>query len=219
MVNPFILAADIPSTLLSLFRTPAHIVVNGALPPDMSEAAFVAKLNRQGIPTSCVSFVRADDALAAIDSFNEPQTSAHTLDVFQQRYTSSGIGMLQRAIASNIPNQEASAVRLADAALSAVGETVALDVEMNAVFEGRGIKLERESSEASLDGADFTESVTRAIASARQELDMGFTSRWTWLNLVLKARIDDCGREAAEVIRRLIGDDLGAQVNTFGGLC
>ena len=203
VIDPYISPDETLKYLLPVLRNdllPSIIVVNG--PTVLSVAG---QRDRSAHP------VCADAAISANTAFLD-NSSAAAIDAYQERFKASGIGELQVAIQriSLSLNRQRVALRTAILALQSMDTTLESDIAANEETRQMANELRESAQEAASQPRTGVKSDD--LAQARLRLETLFQSRWSWLSLVARLRIDDCGREVAEIIQELFGRSMEHQV-------
>lgn len=128
--------------------TPLHLVVNGALPPNVTEADLTARIHQQLLdpiqdpdrPQRTVqphiSIVRTDQALYALHALSAGLAVAHSptsrerldaFDVFQRQFLDSNVGLLREGLVGSAAMESNPAFATAELAMSHIGETITAD--------------------------------------------------------------------------------------------
>jgi hypothetical protein len=231
-----------------LFSNPnVHLIVNGPLPPRTDEAELISVINRQlsegrgesenqPLPPFQISFVRADNALHALDALAsglEHTTSNQTLafDIFQTDFLSSHIGPLQSLLlattSQNPSPQLSTARRIVISALSYISETINGDRQATRQATHIVSELRQHALQASrkarhgsvvnrgIDSGIVEGGVEQEMEETKRELTIGFKGRWSWLSLLGKLRVDDVAEEVGAYIQRSFGRHLERQVKSY----
>ena len=204
VLDPYHSPSETLKPLSSILRNdllPSMTVING---PTIASVAGRRDLS------DC--YVCADAAISANTALLDV-SSASSIEAYQEQFNASGIGRLQDAIhrvAAGLGRQTV-ALRTAILALQSMYATLESDSAAN--NETR--QMARELRESAEEAASETKPAVQGddLAQSRQQLESLFQSRWSWLNLISRMRIDDCGREVAEMIQASFGRRLEQEVS------
>jgi hypothetical protein len=226
---------------LILAKGRVQFVVNGPLPPHTVEASLRATLDKQlsqinapglhGAPAYDVQFVRADSALSALDALASALDGAAAnkgaaIAAFQRDFVASNASPLSGALAAALPadHQAATAGATAHLALAYVEGVVAADravlSQARTVVNG----LERAASEGAgkahrlslvargVEGGVVEGSVEQSVAASKADIQHLFSSRFSWLGLLARLRVDDVGAELGAYLSRSFARDMETQL-------
>lgn len=177
-----------------------------------------------------VAFVQADSAILALETLNtgmhSDSLSARTkaIETFQQHYEQSRMGLLRSLIVrsldtkANIQLQTASNIgRLALAHVQTLTEYDRLvnqealqSIDTLRTLANRGAANATHMSVVSkgIEGGIVEGGVQHSLATTRKGIEQLFAGRWSWLNLIGKARADEVGTELKAFIHNQFGRDL-----------
>lgn len=226
---------------LVLAKGNVHFVVNGTLPPHVTEEQLRARLENQiksvvapglhGKAECSVSFVKAETALKALFALDvalagQAGNKGSAFDVFQRDFLASNLGPLQSQLITSLPAEyqlktAACTAHLALAYTEGViaGDRSVLSQAANVVTELRseahnaGSRAERVSVVArGIEGGVVEGSVEQSLDSSKRDLEHMFSSRFSWLGLVARLRVDDVAAELGAYLSRSFARDVERQL-------
>lgn len=217
-------------------------VVNGSIPPSQTEDDIRGRLRQQwanlahslNAPEPNIVNVHAHQAMSAFDAFSSGMQAASisarsaAVEAFQRQYDQSHIGSLQSClskVASQIFDpQTATASATARLSLLHLQEIIQNDRRVNLAARDTIRALRAVASQAKsdakhlsvvnrgIDGGMVEGGVDHSIAQTQHGLEHLFRTRWSWLNLILKARADEVGVESKAYVHQQFGKDLERSV-------
>lgn len=217
------------------------LVVNGKLPYSSSEDVIRQQLLEQysslspDTPPPIIVFTQASQGLDALDSLDRALHQGGIADRvdpverFQEGFQASNVGGLQKAILSvgmvlENGGPESTSNRTAEAALAHVEKVISDDRHANQaaqqVVEQLVQLASRTASDAKhlsvisrgIEGGLVEGGVKHALSTARGEIDALLVDRWSWINLVFKARADVVGSELSRHLDQTFGREMEKQV-------
>lgn len=224
------------------YKTGLLLVVNGNLPYAVTESSVKATLIEQYKALSPnavdpeVIFTRADVALEALDSLqralHQPVIAGRhkSVEDFQIGFQTSRIGVLQNRMTALSQAVRAAglgekASQVGDAALASIDRDLSTGKEASIAAGGMVGHLvqiaSRTASEArrlsvinrGIEGGLVEGGVKHTVSTAKRSIEQMLRERWSWLNLVLRARADVVGSELSSYLERNFGRDMEIEVS------
>lgn len=225
---------------------PAHYVINGMVPPHMTEEEVQARLEEQlakfhpRAGEYDITFVNADAALnahealaLALEDSPHPEIPGRQtpFNIFQEGMMLSNINTLQKELSATVPvdPQLETAARIASEALAYTGEVLASDRHVLQHAQDTVAELRREVRNGAarakrlsvvargIDSGVVEGSVDQSVATTKQGLKQLFDGRLSWLGLIARLRVDDVGAEVGSYISRHFGRDIEQQLTYEAG--
>jgi hypothetical protein len=189
------------------------------------------------VPDPEVVFTCAKEALSAFDTFAEAMSEGLSLSErnaalvrFQRGSQRSGIGALQLKISALagpavVSLRRRTSLDLATLAIHDLARTIERDRAANTEARKTGHALRTLAHEAAteakrlsvisrgIDGGTVEGDVTQSLATTQDNISALLRQRWSWLNLIGKARVDDVGSEMGALIARSYGATLEKQAS------
>lgn len=217
-----------------------QFVVNGPLPPHVSETSLRDTLHKQikevvspglhGPPAYDVDFVRAETALGALEALSKalagtaPKGSA--FEKFQHDFLASNMSTMAGDLVSIIPAdaQIVTAANTAHLALAYVEGVITADRKVLAKTRNVVDLLKRETTDGAgkarrlslvargIAGGVVEGSVDQSLDSSARDIRHLFKSRFSWLSLVARLKVDDVGAELGAYISRSWARDMESQL-------
>lgn len=194
------------------------------------------------LPAPPIAFVQAELALAALDVFStspsylrssSSQSRASAVDTFQQQYLASRFGPFQQHLLDTAARKDSLQFSTArDTAMLALADITAAiqrDRDSTKAAHDAVVSLRRVSEDAArrakhlsvtsrgIEGAVVEGGIQHEMTTIRADIDNRFHGRWTWLNLIGRARVNDVGPELANLIDTQFGRHLEREVRRIAG--
>lgn len=219
------------------------IVVNGQLPPSTTESQIRRQIETQilafnGATASTVDicFVNARQAISAFSHLPRSWTidvaeraHANSIEAFQQGYLQSQIGGLQSRLsnlsAQSLYPQVDSATSLAQLALAHMSKVIKAETRLNLAIRRSLEQISNESEQVAvkakhlsvisrgIEGGMVEGGIKHSLQETKIRIEELFRDRWSWLNLIMKARADEVGSELKILLQVQFGSDLDRQVS------
>lgn len=221
---------------LALGKGHVQFIVNGPLPPHISEESLRKTLDKQlaaiAVPTGCksydVTFVQADRALRALDALagalsgSEGSSKSLAFDVFQHDFLASNIGPLQTSLMHLAPEdyQLATAASTTRLALAYTNGVVASDRDVLRQASDVVSALRREAVDGSGKARRLSVvsrgsssgivdgSVDASVRTNKLDLEQLFKGRLSWLAILARLRVDDVNGDIGGYIARNFARDI-----------
>lgn len=236
VIDPYRL---IPAELLDAIRLLATrgnaiIVVDGPVPSSTSEETIRQDVEKQIQSTSTpVLFTQSTTALSALNAlpraWNTSPSDTDSIESFQRGFVTSRIGELQAHLgslaAANPSPQPGSAQNVARLAYNHMTEVMASERVANRSADALIRELRSSARRAAVDakhlsvvsrgieGGLVAGGVQHSLAETSRGISALFQDRWSWLDLMRKARADEIGGEMRVYLERHFGKDLERNVS------
>ena len=240
VIDPYRL---IPAELLDAIRLLATrgnaiIVVDGPVPSSTSESTIRHDVEQQIQSKSTpVFFTQSTTALSALNAlpraWNTSPSDTGSIESFQRGFVASRIGELQAHLgslaAANPSPQLGSAQNVARLAYNHMTEVTASERVANRSADALIRELRSSSRRAAVDakhlsvvsrgieGGLVAGGVQHSLAETSRGISALFQDRWSWLDLMRKARADEVGGEMRVYLERHFGKDLERNVSRMSG--
>jgi hypothetical protein len=210
-----------------------HVVVNGPASV-LAKTQVEARLAQQAPSCRSLHYVDATTAQDAVTIFQASQSSASSIqplavEQFQSKFLNSRMNVLQAAIAQQAKSTPDYATRtpaiLVQLALRQVRTTIgeervssqkAVDAVCSleqAVQRKTSTIRHRSVAWRGIESGLVEGGVDHMMSGLRHQISAQFDTRWNWLNLVGKGRVDEVGREIRHHISAEFGRALDRQVS------
>jgi len=236
VIDPYRL---IPAELLDAIRLlatrgKAIVVVDGPMPSATSEEAIRQEIDKQiQITSTPVFFTQSRTALSALDAlpraWHASLGDAGSVETYQRGFVASRVGELQAYLgrqAAAVPAPQFDSARgVAKLALSHMTDVMASERVANRSAEALINELRSSSKRAAvdakhlsvvnrgIDGGLVAGGVQHSLTETSRGIAMLFRDRWSWLDLMRKARADEVGGEMRVHLERHFGKDLERNVS------
>lgn len=212
-------------------RGKAVVVVDGRLPSSSMEEAIRGQVDQQvkGVP---VFFTQSSTALSALDAlprtWDTSPSDADAIETFQRGFVASRVGDLRAHLgllaAAEPSPQFATARSAAKLAIEHMHSVMASERVANRTADALISELRSSSRRAAVDakhssvvsrgieGGMVAGGVQHSLAETSRGISMLFQDRWSWLDLMRKARADEVGGEMRVYLERHFGKDLERNV-------
>lgn len=201
---------DLPSAMLAR----STFVINGHIPPNQTKEMISTRLKRDLDSTGEIMFTNASAAIEAYDILGTSSSPA-TVEAFQSKFLSSGIGHAQATLAKASTQ---GADLLLQLAIADMRSTVDKDTKKAETMLQTVSKLRRAAQKAAtrarhlsvanmrIDGGRIEGSIGTSKDESAAGIKTLFQTQLNWLSLLLRLRVDDVASQLDREASRVFSD-------------